>query len=93
MQTAVECARKLEDLMKTVDTITEMYDEVKGRIYETMLANNVDTIDREGLTITLKRPFTRSSIDSKKLAKDLPDVYDKYIKTTEVKGNVTIKLK
>lgn len=93
MQTAVECARKLEDLMKTVDAITEMYDEVKGRIYETMLANNVDTIDREGLTITLKRPFTRNSIDSKKLAAELPDVYDKYAKTIEVKGNVTIKLK
>lgn len=93
MQIALECTRTLESLMEKMNAMQEAYDAVKERIYNAMLSNNVDSIDRDGFSITLKRPYTRNTIDSKKLASELPDVYDKYVRKTEIKGNVTIKLK
>lgn len=90
---AINCTRKINELMKSLDLLEQAYDEARGRIYDKMMEHNVDKLEVGGLSITLKRPYTKTSIDSARLKEEKPEVYDKYTKTCTVKGNVTIKLK
>ena len=45
------------------------------------------------MTVTYVKPTTRTSIDSTKLKKDMPEVAEKYSKTSNVKSSIRIKLK
>ena len=45
------------------------------------------------MTVTYVKPTTRTSIDSAKLKKEMPEVVEKYSKTSNVKSSIRIKLK
>lgn len=87
----------------TIDTIVTIEKEInkykkiqenyKSKLLEMMEKNNVLKIDAENLSITRKAPTTRESLDSKALKNDMPEIYDEYVKITDVKGSVVIKVK
>ena len=58
-----------------------------------MEAHGVKKWDNDVMTVTYTAPTTRTSIDSSKLKKELPDVFSKYSKTSNVKSSIRIKLK
>lgn len=69
--------------------------EYRQALYEAMGAQNIsswETLDKSML-ITRIEPTTKTSIDSVKLKKELPDIASKYVKTSEVKGYVRITLR
>jgi len=78
---------------RLADELQARVDAVCGSLYEGMLVSNIDKVEVEGCTLTLRRPHMRATLDTKSLKADLPDVARKYSKTTEVKGSVTISLK
>ena len=45
------------------------------------------------MTITYVAASVRSSVDSKKLLKDYPEIYSEVIKKSNVKSSIRIKLK
>ena len=49
--------------------------------------------ENERILLTYVEPTTRTSIDSTKLKKDMPEVAEKYAKTTNVKASLRITLK
>ena len=57
-----------------------------------MKKNGVKTVDRNKLKITYVAPSTRTSVDSKKLQKEEPEIYKKYVETTTVAGSIKITL-
>ena len=65
----------------------------KEQIYNEMLARGVDKVEVGGVSITLKRPYEASKFDGASFKKDHPEVYESYLKTSEVKGSITIKIK
>ena len=58
-----------------------------------MKANAVKTYESETIRVTYKSPSTRSTFDSKKFAEAEPEIYKNYLKSTETKESLTIKLK
>ena len=93
---------ELEDLTELMEDIkskeeelkilNEKVDKAKGILYETMGKEGVKTVDRGKLKITYVAPSSRTSVDSKKLEKEEPEIYKKYVKTTTVEGNIKITL-
>ena len=90
---------ELEELMEDIKSkeeelklLKEKVDKVKEVLYDTMGKEGVKTVDRGKLKITYVAPSNRTSIDSKKLEKEEPEIYKKYVNTTTVEGNIKITL-
>ena len=93
---------ELEDLTELMEKITvkekelkllkDMVDSVKTVLYGTMEKEGIKTVDRGNLKITYVAPSSRTSVDSKKLEKEEPEIYKKYVKTTTVAGSIKITL-
>ena len=90
---------ELEELMQDIKSkeeelklLKEKVDKVKEVLYDTMGKEGVKTVDRGNLKITYVAPSCRTSVDSKKLEKEEPEIYKKYVKTTTVEGNIKITL-
>lgn len=89
----------LEELMEDIKSkeeelnlLKEKVDKVKETLYGTMEKEGIKTVDRNNLKITYVAPSTRVSVDSKKLQKEEPEIYKKYVKTTTVAGSIKITL-
>ena len=93
---------ELEDLQELLEEIDKKKEElnvmegkvkkIKNILYGTMEKNGVKTVDRNKLKITYVAPSTRTSVDSKKLQKEEPEIYKKYVETTIVAGSIKITL-
>lgn len=90
---------ELEELMEDIKSkeeelkiLKEKVDSVKKVLYDTMGKEGVKTVDRGKLKITYVAPSSRTSVDSKKLEKEEPEIYKKYVKTTTVEGSIKITL-
>ena len=89
----------LEELMekitvkeKELKLLKDMVDSIKTVLYGTMEKEGIKTVDRGKLKITYVAPSCRTSVDSKKLEKEDPEIYKKYAKTTTVAGSIKITL-
>ena len=89
----------LEELMekitvkeKELKILKDMVDSVKTVLYGTMEKEGIKTVDRGNLKITYVAPSCRTSVDSKKLEKEEPEIFKKYAKTTTVAGSIKITL-
>ena len=89
----------LEELMEEIKAkedelklLKDMVDSVKTVLYGTMEKEGIKTVDRGNLKITYVAPSCRTSVDSKKLEKEEPETYKKYVKTTTVAGSIKITL-
>ena len=89
----------LEELMEEIKTkedelklMKEKLDKVKEILYGTMEKEGIKTVDRGNLKITYVAPTSRTSVDSKKLEKEEPEIFKKYVKTTNVAGSIKITL-
>ena len=46
----------------------------------------------DGLSATIRKGTTRTSIDSTKLKEECPEIYEAYSKTSEVKPSITLTI-
>lgn len=67
--------------------------EVKERLKDLMEQHGVMKWENDVFTATLTAPTTSTTFDSKAFEKADPETYEKYLKTTERKGSLRIKLK
>lgn len=86
INTIVEIEKQIKDLKA-------LQDSYKEKLLKEMEENNVLKVDTEKLLISYVAPSTRETLDSKKLKEDLPDIYDLYVKFTDVKSSLRIKVK
>ena len=86
INTIVEIEKQIKDLKA-------LQDSYKENLLKEMEENNVLKVDTEELLISYVAPSTRETLDSKKLKEDLPDIYDLYVKFTDVKSSLRIKVK
>lgn len=67
--------------------------ELRAQLMQAMEANGVTSFENENIKITYVAPTTRTAIDSTKLKKELPEIAEKYTKTSNVKASLRITLK
>lgn len=90
----------VKDAVDTITTVEneikklkEMQDNYKEQLLKVMEENDILKIEIPELTITRKAPTKRETLDSKALKADMPEIYDEYVKISDVKGSITIKVK
>lgn len=83
--------------LQEIEVQAKKIDDQKTALKENLLAamekHGVEKWDNEVMTVTYVKPTTKTSIDSAKLKKDMPEVAKKYSKTSNVKSSIRIKLK
>jgi len=90
---AIEVVRQMSDVLVEIAELEAKRDAFKKQLEEMFEQYGVEKWDNEYFTITRVDGYTKESFDSKKLKDDDIDLYNKYIKQTEVKPSIRIKLK
>jgi hypothetical protein len=85
--------RRKKALEEQIKALEEQEEQIKAEVIAEMKANAVKTYESESIRVTYKSASTRSTFDSKRFAEAEPDIYKNYLKTTETKESITIKLK
>ena len=82
--------RKLEEDVKQK---TEELKTIKEGLCRMMLDKGIKTFSTDVMQMTTVTPKPRETFDSKSFAKDYPDLFKEYVKTSEVKPSVRITYK
>lgn len=90
---ALPLLKTLGELEVQVKAIKEQADKLKVDLLEAMETHGVKKWDNDVMTISYVGATTKNSVDSKKLKEEQPDIFIKYIKTSNVKSSIRIKLK
>lgn len=83
----------MTDLLKQKKALEEQEKTVRAKLVEAMDAYGVKSFENELLKVTYVAATSKTTVDSKTLKKDMPDVYEKYSKTSPVAASVRISLK
>lgn len=90
--TLVESLDLVAQYKAAIKAEEEKCEAIMKKLYEYMTENNLDEMACESGTFVRKAEYTRTSLDSAKIKKDMPEVYEKYSKTTTVAGTISYKL-
>ena len=91
---AVVLAEQLDQIARLKLAIKETEQasaELQQRLYDYMTENNLDEMACELGTFVRKSPYTKKSLDSARLKKEKPELYEQYLKESEIKGSITFK--
>ncbi len=84
---------QMMEFEKKVKVLKEQQKDFREQLYQKMEENDIKKIDTGDIVITRVLPTVRKSVDSTKLKKEQPDIYDQYLKESTVKGSIRIKEK
>lgn len=84
---------QIKEVEKLAKSLKAKQDAIKAELLKVMEDNNIIKFENEDLLINYIGPTQRETFDSKQLKADNPDLYDLYVKLSEVKSSVRIKLK
>lgn len=85
-----ESVYQLIEIQKTLD---EQMNKFKSQLLELMKEAKADNIKGDLITITRKKAYSRESLDTKALKEKYPDIYEEFIKYSNVKESIQIKAK
>lgn len=80
---------KIEMALKKLE---EKKGELKSGLYDLMVKHNVKKWQSERLQLVRKLDSTRETLDSAKVKKNYPEIYQECKKVSSVKGSLTIKV-
>lgn len=89
----LQVCKAIEALENEKKQLDAEFEKLKTGLLELMKANGVKKFENDFIRLTYKEPTTRTSFDSKKLKEEMPDVFDKFKKESEVKESILIKIK
>lgn len=81
--------RQLAELAQAKKELEAQVAGLKDRIYQFMVEKNIVEMDLKGGYFKLKKPYQKTSVDSKKLKEKYPDIAEECSVTTEVKGSIS----
>lgn len=84
---AIEQLKNFYELKAKMDIMEK---ELKQGLKEVMEEKGVKKFIVNGLCASIKDSTTRTTIDSKKLKEECPDIYKEYSKTTNVASSITL---
>ena len=90
---AQEFTKKYVEFEKASLEMKLMIKKVQEDLKNNMEKYNVLGFEDEFIKVTYRKPTTRTTIDSKRLKEELPDVAEEYSKTSNVSSSVAIEVK
>ncbi len=89
---AQEIVNQIVNFKKEMLKMELLEKQLKEEIKEAMEKNNVTSLEFGELKIKYRSATTRTSLDSKRLKEELPDIYEEYSKTSEVASSISISV-
>lgn len=93
-QQEIAVLRQLEEIIKQAEEQKKLAEEqaksIKEKLLKAMEENAIISIDNENVKITYVAETTRTTIDSKRLKEEKPEVYTEYSKTSKVAPSLKI---
>lgn len=83
----------MANLLKQRKALEEQEKTVRAKLVEAMDAYGVRSFENDLLKVTYVAATFKTTVDSKTLKKDMPDVYEKYSRTSPIAASVRISLK
>ncbi len=68
-------------------------EELRAGLLNQMIEKGLKRIETDRMLLTVKEPYERETLDSKKVKEIAPDIYDNCKKTTKVKESLLVKIK
>ena len=87
-----EASNRILEFEKQIKLIKEQEELFKQRILKEMEDKNILQIKTDNMTISYVAPTYRETFDIKKFKEEHPKQYNNYIKMSEVKSSVRIKI-
>ena len=87
-----EYIRIKKEMLKLEKELQPIEDRLKEELRDPIRKIDVDKFISNGLEVKLTKDSIRNNFDSKALKEDNLELYNKYIKTTNVKGSLSIEL-
>ena len=84
---------EIKEIEKLAKAIKEKQDKMKADLLKAMEENNIIKFESDDIVVSYIAGTQRESFDSKQLKADNPDLYDLYIKLSDVKPSVRVKVK
>lgn len=88
---------EVEALIKSIEdqkqAAEEQAKELRAALMQAMDDNGLTTFENDRIKLTIKAPYERSSIDSARLKKEMPQIAEQYTKKSTVKASLVITLK
>lgn len=85
--------REIANIANEKKRLEALDETMRKELQKAMEMYGVTTFENDFVKITHVAPTTKVSVDSKKLKAELPNVYEKYSKTSNVNGYVKITAK
>lgn len=94
LQATKEGIDLIKKIQKTKIQLNKMEDELKSQFQEVMEANNIKSFKLEDLHFgaTYVAPTTSTTLDSKRLKTEKPDIYEEYSKETQRKAYIKFNI-
>lgn len=87
---AMTIMQNVSALAKQKKALEEQEKSMREELTSLMDQYGIKSIDNDFVKITYKAASTRTSVDSTRLKKEQPDIYNQYLKTSNVKASVVI---
>lgn len=92
-QQTLTIMQKIKDITMQKKALEETEKTMRTALEEAMQKYGVTSFENNIVKITYVEPTTKTSVDSKKLKAEHPDVYAQCTKVSDVKGSVRITVK
>lgn len=89
----VAVIRAMADMLRQKKELEAREKEVRAKLVEAMDAYGVKSFENDLLKVTHIAATSKTTVDSKRLKKEQPEVYAEYSKTSTVAASVRIALK
>lgn len=87
-----EFMKNYKEKKKQAEEFELMEKELKQILRDGMEANNIEKISGCGMYAELKFSKGRKTLDTKRLEKELPDIYEEYLKQGDPYSSLTFKI-
>ena len=95
LELALDVKQTIFTIEKEIKKLKELSDNYKKLLIQEIEERGFTkcSIKNDLFTLSYKAPTTRETLDSKKLKEDMPEIYDEYVKISDVSSSVSIRLK
>jgi len=93
MATIRDAERQIASIERTVKQLSEQESQLRSGLLELFERYGVTKWDGDEITMSYRAESTRETVDTSRLKKEQPEIYNQYIKKSTVKSSLQIKLK
>lgn len=92
IQLQQEVVQKIKEFNKLKKEMEYQEKLLKQGLMEAMVKLGIQNFATDGISASIKSGYIRHSVDTTALKKEMPEIYNQFLKDTEVKATITLTI-